>query len=181
MENIKNTENKAIEEKLGNSGWQEAIRKIALPGQIKKELIKVSAEYEQKPAYKLWYAKAIPAFCIVLILATTGITARAAYINTHIRVFLEKDVTQEDLGRIEAELLQLAGIYSCRYVNADTAWREYGEVYLTPELIEEFKENPFAESANFVIGVSFRADMDEIKTDIESVDGVRRISGLWEE
>ncbi|MCM1040173.1 MAG: permease-like cell division protein FtsX [Ruminococcus sp.] len=181
MEDIRNMDATAIEERLADSGWQEVIRKLTMPQQMKKELVSKSAESVGKAVYKGWRAKVIPAFCVAFILVTSGITARAAYVNTHVRVFFTEDVTREDLDRIKAELLQLEGVSSCRYVDADAAWKEFGEAYLTPELMEGFEKNPLSGSANFVVGITWQADMDKMKADMESMDGVRGTTGLWEE
>ena len=73
------------------------------------------------------------------------------------------------------------GVVSCRYIDSDTAWKTFGETYLTPELMEGFTENPLADSANFRIGVALNVDAEQMKALIEELDGVRIVSGLWEE
>lgn len=181
MKNKDHIKKGAIEENLENGGWQDAIRKITLPRQMKNTLLENCAKSERRGSYKLWYARAIPAFCMLLILATTGITACAFYRNTHFNVFFEADITEEELDRIETELMQIEGVSSCRYVDADTAWKEFGETYLTPEIMADFESNPLADSANFKVGVSIQADTEEVRACMERIEGVRHVSGLWEE
>lgn len=181
MKNTDHTKKGAIEENLENGSWQAAVRKITLPRQMKSVLLENCTRSARRGHYKLWYIKAIPAFCILFILAATGITAHAFYMNTHFNVFFEADITKEELGRIETELMQIEGVSSCRYVDADTAWKEFGETYLTPEIMADFEDNPLADSANFKVGVSLQADTEKVRACMERIEGVRRVSGLWEE
>lgn len=117
----------------------------------------------------------------LLLLITASMTAHAVYVNKHLKVFFEKDLTMEQMCEIERELEQMDGVISCRYVDGDTAWKAFGETYLTPELLEGFAENPLAESSNFKVGVSLNTDAEQLKEIIGELDGVRRVTGLWEE
>ena len=168
-----------IEEKLAKNGWKEAVLGITMPEQMKKKLINRKTTKKRIP-YKLRYARAISAVCMLLVLLTTGMTVHAVYIHTHLRVFFEQDITPEQFKEIEEELRRLEGVSSYRYVSSDDAWKEFGEVYLTPELVLSFGGNPLAESANFEVGILLNADVREIKAYIEELDGVRLVSGLWE-
>ena len=47
--------------------------------------------------------------------------------------------------------------------------------------MEEFTSNPLADSDNFRVGVAIDADAEEMKELIGELDGVRLVSGLWEE
>ncbi len=168
-----------IEEKLAKNGWKEVVLGITMPEQMKKKLINQKITKKRLP-YKLRYAKVIPAVCMLLILLTAGMTVHAVYIHTHLRVFFEQDITQEQYKAIEEELRQLEGVSSYSYVSSDDAWKEFGEVYLTPELVSAFGGNPLADSANFEVRILLNADVREIKAYIEKLDGVRLVSGLWE-
>ena len=75
----------------------------------------------------------------------------------------------------------MEGVVSCRYIDGGTAWKTFGETYLTPELMEEFTSNPLADSDSFRVGVAIDADAEEMKELIGELDGVRLVSGLWEE
>lgn len=169
-----------IEDKLKNNGWKEAVKDLTLPEQMKEALTGQCKESGKKVNYKLRYAKLIPAACMLFILATASMTAHAVYMNTHLRVFFEQDITREQLAGLEDAIKQTEGVSSCRYVSADDAWREFSEAYLTPELTGEFEVNPLADCTNFEIGVSLKADVAELKAYIEELDGVRRVSHLWE-
>ena len=176
MTELKKTD---IEEKLAKKGWKEAVLGITMPEQMKKKLINRKTTNKRIP-YKLRYAKAIPAVCMLLVLLTAGMTVHAVYIHTHLRVFFEQDITPEQFKAIEEELRQLEGISSCRYVSPDDAWKEFSETHLTQELVSAFDGNPLADSANFEVGILLNADVKEIKAYIENLDGVRLVSGLWE-
>ena len=168
-----------VEDKLGNGMWKEAVKKATLPEQMRHELMRRKSE--RKVSYRLRYAKVLPAVCLAFILACTGITAHAVYMNTHFKIFFELDITGEEFSRIESELGQMEGISSWRYVDGDTAWKEFNEAYLTPELAEQFEDNPLADCANFEVAVSLNADTAQIMDYFERLDGVRKVSRLSEE
>lgn len=195
---------KSVEERLEQDGWKTFVRGITLPQRRKESIMeRVKASQTEKvrgsetkkvrgpktnppvmsrAVHRMRYTKLVPAaVCMLLILTAAGMTARAVYVNRHLNVFFEKNVTTEQLHDIEKELMQMEGIVSCRYVDADTAWKTFGEDYLTPELMESFEENPLADSANFKVGISLDADAEQMKARIGELDGVRLVSGLWEE
>ncbi|MCM1388159.1 MAG: permease-like cell division protein FtsX [Bacillus sp. (in: Bacteria)] len=172
-----------IERWLNNAEWQNALKAVTMPEGMKKDLIMTGARQSgQKNIFRRFrYAKLAAAACMAVILATTGITAHAVYVNTHLNVFVTHDITNEQLSDLENELRHIEGISSCRYISGDEAWEEFSETYLTPELAESFDDNPLADSANLRVGVSFHTDIEEIRKAVEELDGVRRVSGLWEE
>lgn len=187
---------KSMEGKLEQDGWKMLVRGIALPQQRKEAIMervkdaqtekfrgpKTNLSVKSKTVHRMRRTKLVPAaVCMLLILAMAGMTARAVYVNRHLNVFFEKDITTEQLHDIEKELMQMEGIVSCRYIDADTAWKTFGEDYLTPELMESFEENPLADSASFKVGISLDADAEQMKARIGELDGVRLVSGLWEE
>jgi len=182
-----------MENRLNHDGWKEIVYGITMPQQMKESIAaQVNASQAEKSQknrragsktlYRIRYARIVPAaLCMLLVLAMSGMTAYAVYVNKHLRVFFEKDITMEQMRDIERELEQMEGVVSCRYIDGDTAWRTFGEAYLTPEIMEGFTENPLAESSNFKVGVSLDADVEQMKARIGELDGVRRVTGLWEE
>lgn len=179
-----------LERKLESGGWKDALRNMEMPQQNKEAVLKQikdsrsSKNGNRKNAClrRVRHVRiAAAAACMLFVLATAGMTAHAVYVNHHFDVFFEKDITKEELHRIETQLQQMEGVASCRYIDADTAWKTFGETYLTPEMMEAFDENPLADSASFRVGVSFNADAAQMKELIGELDGVRLVSGLWEE
>ena len=170
-----------MDDKLENGMWKEAVKSAAMPEQMRQALVRQKEKTERKVSYRLRYAKVLPAACLAFILACTGITAHAVYMNTHFSIFFDPDITSEQLSRIESELEQMEGISSWRYVDGDTAWKEFSEAYLTPELAEQFEDNPLADSANFEAAVSLNADTAQIIAYFEELDGVRKVSRFSEE
>lgn len=189
-------EYKSVEKRLEQDGWKTFVRGITLPQRRKESImervkasqtekvrgLKTNPPVMSKALHRMRYTKLVPAaVCMLLILAMAGMTARAVYVNRHLNVFFEKDITAEQMHDIEKELMQMEGIVSCRYIDEDTAWKTFGEDYLTPELMESFTENPLADSASFKVGISLDADAEQTKARIGELDGVRLVSGLWEE
>ena len=168
-------EYKSVEERLEQDGWKTFVRGITLPQRRKESImervkdsqtekvrgLKTNPPVMSKALHRMRYTKLVPAaVCILLILAMAGMTARAVYVNRHLNVFFEKDITAEQMHDIE---------------------KTFGEDYLTPELMESFTENPLADSASFKVGISLDADAEQMKARIGELDGVRLVSGLWEE
>lgn len=178
-----------LEERLENGGWKDAVRGMTLPQQMKESLLgqmkNVPMKKRQKAGNSIWYRRragiAAAAACTLLVLAVSGMTAHAVYVRNHLNVFFEKGITKEQMHGIEEQLLQMEGVVSCRYIDGGTAWKIFEETYLTPELMEEFTSNPLADSDNFRVGVAIDADAEEMKELIGELDGVRLVSGLWEE
>ncbi|MBD5458313.1 MAG: hypothetical protein HDR27_07060 [Lachnospiraceae bacterium] len=187
MESINREKN--MESRLNHNGWKEIILGITLSQQMKESIMEqvkdLRAEKNRRPGsravYRIRYAKMIPAICMLFVLATVSMTAHAVYVNKHLNVFFEKDITAEQMRDIERALEQMEGVVSCRYIDRDTAWKMFSEEYLTPELLEGFTGNPLEESANFKVGVSLDTDAEQMKARIGELDGVRRVTGLWEE
>lgn len=171
---------KRLEQRLEGTGWQDAVKAITLPGKMKEDLTEACSKKKKNIFCRFNYAKLIPAVCMAVILAASGITAHAVYINTHLNVFVTHDITSEQLSDLETSLRELEGISSCRYISGDEAWKEFSEAYLTPEITETFSSNPLADSANLRVGIALNADIEEIRETIEKLDGVRHVSGLWE-
>lgn len=197
MEMLKHEKN--IENKLNQEGWKELVREITMPQQKKESIaaqinaahLNLSQEKksqtkkfrmpESRIAFKIRRARiATAAVCMLLVLAMSSMSVYA-YVNKHLKVFFEKDITMEQIEAIGRELEQMEGVTSCRYVDGDTAWKTFSETYLTPEMAESFTENPLAESSNYKVGVSLNTDVGQMKARIEEMEGVRRVTGLWEE
>lgn len=170
-----------LENRLESSGWQAAVKSLTMPEKMKEELSGQRGKKEKKGFYSFRYAKLLPAACMALLLATTGITAHAVYINTHLNVFVTHDITSEQLSDLENTLRQMEGVSSCRYISGDEAWEEFKEAYLTPEMAEGYTDNPLADSANLRVGISLKADVEEMREVIGKLEGVRLVSGLWED
>lgn len=178
-------ENSNVEDKLENGTWKNAVQSITMPEQTKRILMgqyKMSDRKEnRKVNFRLRYAKAIPAFCIAFLILTSSMTAYAVYMNTHLRIFFEQDITREELSQIESELGKTEGVFSWRYVDDESAWRDFSKEYLTPEMAESFVDNPLSESENFEVTISLNADVAQIKTYFENLDGVRKVLRFSEE
>ena len=133
---------------------------------------------------RLYLAKATTAAGLVLALSCVGMTAHASYTlyqNTHLRVFFEKSVDQQQIDRLGEEIRQIDGVAVCRFVGADEAWKDFQGEYLTPELADAFEENPLSDSYNYEIRITLDADAKQIKETLSELEGVHKVSGFWEE
>lgn len=120
-------------------------------------------------------------FCIAAV-SSTSLAAYNVYQEKQLAVFMDYDLTQEEIAAIGDCLSQIPDIASFRYVSGDQAWEEFQAAYLsdTPELVEQFTENPLANSFNYEVSVRMGADTQAVRDQISSLDGVRRITTIRE-
>lgn len=175
-----------------NKKLANAYTQVALP-QIKKDRLKANLKENletgqhfsiRESGRKLYLAKAATAAGLVLALSCIGMTAHASYAlyqNTHLSVFFERNVDKEQIDEIGEEIRQIDGVAVCRFVGSDEAWESFQSEYLTPELSAAFEENPLIDSYNYEIRITLDADAGQVKEAISELDGVRHVSGFWEE
>lgn len=138
----------------------------------------------RQSGHKLYLAKAATAAGLVLALSCIGMTAHASYTlyqNTHLRVFFERNVDKEQIEEIGEKIKQIDGVAMCRFVGSDEAWEDFQSGYLTPELSAAFEENPLMDSYNYEIRITLDADVWQVKEALSELEGVRQVSGFWEE
>ena len=138
----------------------------------------------RQSGHRLYLAKAATAAGLVLALSCVGMTAHASYTlyqNTHLRVFFEGDVDEEQVDKIGEEIRKIDGVAVCRFVGSDEAWESFQNEYLTPELSAAFEENPLVDSYNYEIRITLDADAGQVKEALSELEGVRKVSGFWEE
>ena len=169
-----------------------AYTQVTLP-QRKKDRLKANLKENleagrrfsiRQSGHKLYLAKAATAAGLVLALSCVGMTAHASYTlyqNTHLRVFFERNVDKEQIDEIGEEIRQIDGVAVCRFVGSDEAWESFQNEYLTPELSAAFEENPLIDSYNYEIRITLDADSGQVKEALSELDGVRQVSGFWEE
>lgn len=165
---------------------------IALP-QTKKDGMKANLKENleagrrfsiRQGGHRLYLAKAATAAGLVLALSCIGMTAHASYTlyqNTHLRVFFEGNVGKEQIDEIGEEIREIDGVAVCRFVGPDEAWESFQSEYLTPELSVAFDENPLIDSYNYEIRITLDADAEQVKEALSELEGVRHVSGFWEE
>lgn len=175
-----------------NKKLTDAYTQIAL-SQIKKDRLKANLKENleterrisiRQSGYKLYLAKAATAAGLLLALSCIGMTAHASYTiyqNTHLRVFFERNIDKEQIDEIGEEIRQIDGVAVCRFVGSDEAWESFQSEYLTPELSAAFEENPLIDSYNYEIRIALDADAWQIKEALSGIEGVRQVSGFWEE
>lgn len=126
------------------------------------------------------------AVAVVLCLCV-GSTSLAynVYQEKQLAVFMEPDLTQEEIQAIGKELSGLTEISSCRYISGDEAWEEFKAAFLSgdPEaetLAASFTENPLAGSFNYQVSVRLGADTQAVREQISVLPGVRKITTVRE-
>lgn len=127
------------------------------------------------------------AAAVLLCLCVVGSTSFAynAYQEKQLAVFMDTDLTPEEIESIGHELAKIADVSTCQYISGDEAWEEFKSAYFSdsPEaeaLIGGLTENPLADSFHYRARVRFGADTQAVREQIEKLPGVRKITTLRE-
>lgn len=140
--------------------------------------------------YRGVYAAAAALFCILAVGSTS--LAYTVYQEKQLAVFMEADLSQEDIDRIGQEIAGICEISDCQsialqYVDGDEAWEEFKAAYFTDEngeemteLTEGIGENPLKDSFNYRVSVRMNADTQAVRERISSLPGVRKVTTVRE-
>lgn len=105
------------------------------------------------------------------------------YQEKQLAVFMEPNLSQEQIDHISQELAGISEISSCEYISGDKAWEEFKAAYLTGENgteIVSFEENPLADSFNYRVSVRIDADTRAVRERLRRLPGVRKVTTLRE-
>lgn len=140
--------------------------------------------------YRGVYAAAAALFCILAVGSTS--LAYNVYQEKQLAVFMDADLSQEEIDRVGREIAGICEISDCqsvslRYVSGDEAWEEFKAAYFTDEngeemteLTEGLGENPLADSFNYRVSVRMNADTQAVRDRISRLPGVRKVTTVRE-
>lgn len=156
---------------------------ITMPSELADTLLQNCSQSHRKHNRYSRYSKICASLAAVFCVAAVGSTSYAAY-NVYqekqLMVFMDEDLTQEEIAALGDELAQIPEIASCQYVSGDDAWNEFKANYLTEELAASFDENPLKDSDNYRISVRLGADTQAVRDKISRLDSVRLITTVRE-
>lgn len=95
-----------------------------------------------------------------------------------VTVFFQDGISQERIVEIGDLIDNRAEVADMRYVSADEAWEEFGEIYFegAEDMIEGFEtDNPLAESSHYEIYMNDVSQQSALVTYLQSIDGVREV------
>ena len=95
-----------------------------------------------------------------------------------VTVFFEEGIGAERIEEIGDIISKRAEVADMRYVSADEAWEEFGEIYFegAEDMVEGFEtDNPLAESSHYEIYLNDVSQQSNLVTYLESVEGVREV------
>ncbi|MDE6389514.1 MAG: permease-like cell division protein FtsX [Lachnospiraceae bacterium] len=120
-------------------------------------------------------------FCIG-VAGSTSLAAYNIYQEKQLMIFMDADLTTEEINVLGDELIRLTDITSCHYVSSDEAWKYFADTYLNNELASAFTDNPLANSFNYQVSIRMGADTEAVRERIARLDGVRKITTVreWE-
>lgn len=122
-------------------------------------------------------------FCIGAI-SSTSLAAYNVYQEKQLAIFMDYDLTQEEIDALGDELALIPDIASYRYVSADEAWEDFTTRFFDNDnnLISSFTGNPLADSFNYQVSIRMGADTQAVREQISRLEGVRKITTIreWE-
>ncbi len=95
-----------------------------------------------------------------------------------VTVFFEEGIGAERIEEIGDIISKRTEVADMRYVSADEAWEEFGEIYFegAEDMVEGFEtDNPLAESSHYEIYLNDVSQQSNLVTYLESVEGVREV------
>lgn len=155
---------------------------IIMPPEMADTLLQSCTQNRPKPYRYSRYSKLcavlITAFCICAA-GSTSLAAYNIYQEKQLAVFMDYDLTQEEITAVGDALAQIPGI-KLRYISGDAAWEEFKAEYLTgdADLAQQIKSlgNPLSQSFNYEVSVRLDTDTEAVREQIGRIDGVRRIT-----
>ena len=93
-------------------------------------------------------------------------------------VFVDEDVTDEQLKKIEKKLSSREEVLEVKYVSADEAWEQFQKEYFgeDSDAAAGFEENPLQNSDNFEVYMKDIAKQKDLVKYAESIEGVRKVN-----
>ncbi|MDE5717702.1 MAG: permease-like cell division protein FtsX [Lachnospiraceae bacterium] len=162
---------------------------LTMPSEMTDALIK-KCEYSHRQRigctrsgrFRSLCAAAAAVFC--LFAAGTTSFAYNVYQEKQLAVFMEADLSREEIDHIGQKITRIEEISSCQYISGDKAWEEFKAAYLTDgddgELTAAFGENPLTDSFNYRVSVRLNADTQAVREQISRLPGVRKITTVRE-
>lgn len=160
---------------------------ITMPSEMAETLLRNCTQSCIKHYRYRRYSRICAGLAIIFCIGAIGSTSLAAY-NVYqekqLAIFMDYDLTQEEIDALGDALTLIPDITSCRYVSADEAWEDFKTTYFDndPDLISSFTGNPLADSYNYQVSVRLGADTQAVREQISCLAGVRKITTIreWE-
>ena len=165
---------------------------LTMPSEMTDALIK-KCEYSDKQCIggtrSGRFRRLCAAAAAVICLFAVGTTSFAynVYQEKQLAVFMEADLSREEIDRIGQKIAEIGEISSCQYISGDEAWEAFKAAYLTDGegaemtgLTAAFEENPLADSFNYRVSVRLNADTQAVREQIGRLPGVRKITTVRE-
>lgn len=159
---------------------------ITMPSEMTDTLLQNCVRPHIKHYRYSRYSRICAGLAAALCICAFGSTSLAAYNiyqEKQLAVFMDYDLTQEEITAVGDALAQIPGI-KLRYISGDTAWEEFKAEYLTgdADLAQQIESlgNPLSQSFNYEVSVRLDADTEAVREQIGRIDGVRRITTIRE-
>lgn len=161
----------------------DSITTITMPDDMANALLENCMNIKHSKKLLFRYSKLIAAALVLafsMVICTTSYAAYNLYQTRHLVVFFEYGIEQEKLDDIGRKINAIPGVASIHFENADDAWASFQEQFFTEDMQDLFSENPLKDSFNYDITIKLDANTEEIREQIEAMDGVRRVKNYNE-
>ena len=156
---------------------------ITMPSELADTLLQNCSRSHRRHYRYSRYSKICASLAAVFCIAAVGSTSYAAY-NVYqekqLAVFMDEDLTQEEIAALGDELAQMPEIASCTYISGDEAWEDFQSRFLSKDLADAFYENPLKDSFNYEVSIRMGADTQDTRDKVNRLDGVRLVTTVRE-
>lgn len=97
--------------------------------------------------------------------------------NVGVTVFFDEGTSNERIIEIGNEIIQIEGVSSAEYLNADDTWKKYKDNYLNDDLAASFgNDNPLANSMSYTVYFKDVSYETAAVDTISNIKGVRKVN-----
>lgn len=155
---------------------------IIMPPEMADTLLQNCTQSHIKHYCYSRYSRICAVLATIFCIGTAGSTSLAAYNiyqEKQLAVFMEYDLTQEEIAAVGDALAQIPDI-TVHYISGDEAWKEFKSEFLTGDAqLEEWAssiDNPLTDSFNYEVSIRLGANTEAVRDKISKIDGIRLIT-----
>lgn len=155
---------------------------VTMPPEMADTLLQNCTQSGARHCRYSQYSRICAVLAAIFCICAAGSTSFAAYNiyqEKQLAVFMDYDLTQEEIAAVGDALAQIPDI-TIRYISGDEAWEQFKDKYLSDDAqLEEqaaSMDNPLSRSFNYEVSVRLGADTEAVRDVISRIDGIRLIT-----
>lgn len=165
---------------MNEEKWTDAVQNITMPQGMAEEVYhNCMNDYNRKsskPTFNKWIASAAALLLFVVVFSSVTCFNVYAGVEEEVVIFFDEGISAEKVEEIQEQIKRFPDVISVKYVDSEEAWEDFAKKYLDEEMMKGFTENPLKDSSNYRLKIKRDADMKELESQIQALDGVRKVN-----